>query len=64
MIGNVNEWTADPMPPELRYIEGGSYAELNESGLLCENVAGMGEDGRDDFTGFRLAKNLKTGTPR
>ena len=56
MVGNVNEWTSDPMRPDLRYIEGGSYAELNDSGMLCENEAGMGEDGRDDYTGFRLVK--------
>jgi formylglycine-generating enzyme required for sulfatase activity len=59
MIGNVDEWTSDVMKGGLIYVEGGNFDELNASGLLCENESGVGEDGRTDYNGFRLAREAK-----
>ena len=64
MIGNVDEWTSDRMQSGLVYVEGGNFDEPNASGLLCENESGVGEDGRTEYNGFRLARKAKGRTSR
>lgn len=64
MIGNASEWTSDTMKPGLIYIEGGSFDELNASGLWCENVSGLGEDGAEDYQGFRIVRKPKPAASR
>lgn len=63
MIGNAAEWTSDVMEHGLFYVEGGSFYELNGSGLWCENVEGLGEGGQDS-TGLRLVRKPKLAATR
>lgn len=61
ILGNVAEWceTADPEKVQgntLRVTAGANFADENLVGQDCRPGAAMGEDGRDAYTGLRLAK--------
>ena len=64
MIGNASEWTSDAMEPGLIFIEGGSFDEPNASGLWCENVSGLGDEGTDASQGLRLVRKPKSAASR
>jgi len=64
MLGNVAEWcqteSDTKSDPPLRVIAGANFADENLVGQDCHPGGAMGQNGRDAYTGFRLAKNGPT----
>lgn len=68
MLGNIAEWCEDAQnPPQkdiLRVHAGGHFSDLNMVGQNCSTTAWMGEEGRERWTGFRLAKDGPPPAPK
>lgn len=62
MLGNVAEWCAsryeDRADSAMRVTAGAYFLDQNLVGQNCYPGAAMGENGKDAFTGFRLARTV------
>jgi formylglycine-generating enzyme required for sulfatase activity len=62
MLGNVAEWCQTKsdlaLNKTLRITAGANFADENLVGQDCHPGGAMGEDGKDRFTGFRLARTI------
>ena len=65
MLGNVSEWLQDPYDPEtsqtVRFHAGAYFDDPNLLGQDCRPGAGMSQDGKDSYTGLRIAKSAEQG---
>ena len=63
MLGNVAEWCETESEMKfsrtLRVTAGAHFADENLVGQDCRPGGAMGEDGRDRYTGFRIAKSAE-----
>ncbi len=63
ILGNVSEWLEDPYDPEtsqtVKFHAGAYFDDPNLVGQDCRPGAGMSRDGKDAFTGVRLAKSVE-----
>jgi formylglycine-generating enzyme required for sulfatase activity len=61
MIGNVAEWCETAEDPKARDIlrvhAGGHFLDQNLVGQDCSTTAWLAEDAREEWTGFRLARD-------
>lgn len=62
ILGNVAEWCETALDPDatdrLRANPGGNFVDANLVGQDCNPRAFLAEDGREAFTGFRLASSV------
>ncbi len=60
ILGNVAEWCETAEDPKaenvMRVNAGGHFDDLNLTGQDCSTTSWLAEDGREKWTGFRLAK--------
>jgi formylglycine-generating enzyme required for sulfatase activity len=65
MLGNVAEWCSDESEHmdgySLRPTAGGHFEDANLSSFRCGVTATLADSGREEFTGFRLARSNRAG---